>query len=169
MDDFLTKFDKHLHFYHISVLFISMNKESVFRYIEPVQIRFNDIDGQRHVNNAVYQCYYDIGRAGYFTEISGSEYQTGGKSVVVASVQTDFLIPIFLHDKIQVETRVKKIGNKSLVMEQRITEPESGDVKSTCQTVFVGFDYEKQETMVITDEMRHMIINYEKLKPEQFS
>ena len=138
-----------------------MSKQSEFRYIEPIQIRFNDIDGQQHVNNAVYQQFFDIGRAGYFTEISGEEYQTGGKSVVVASVQTDFRKPIFLHDKIQVETGVRTIGNKSLTMEQRITDSANGEVKSTCTTVFVGFDYDRQETMKIPDSMRMMIEKFE--------
>lgn len=138
-----------------------MNKQPVFKYIEPIQIRFNDIDGQRHVNNAVYQSYYDIGRAGYFTAISGEEYQTGGRSVVVASVQTDFLKPIFLHDKVQVETRVKTIGNKSLTMEQKIADSTTGDIKSTSTTIFVGFDYDEQLTMTIPADMRNMIEEYE--------
>ncbi len=137
-------------------------KEEKFRYIEPIQIRFNDIDGQQHVNNSIYQQYYDIGRAGYFSVISGKNYQPGGQSVVVASVQTDFLIPIFFHDKIQLETRVSKTGNKSLTMHQRITDSNTGEIKSTCTTIFVGFDYEKQETMVISDEMKQMIKDYEK-------
>ena len=136
-------------------------KKKTFRYIEPIQIRFNDIDGQQHVNNAVYQQYYDIGRAGYFTEISGTEYQTGGQSVVVASVQTNFLKPIFLHDRIQIETRVVRIGNKSLIMEQQITDREIGDIKSTGTTVFVGFDYDKQETILISDKLKNLIEKYE--------
>ena len=138
-----------------------MSKQK-FRYIEPIQIRFNDIDGQQHVNNGVYQQYYDIGRSGYFTEISGSEYQTGGKSVVVASVKTDFRKPIFLHDKIQVETRIAKIGNKSLHMEQRITDKTTGDIKSESTTVFAGFDYENQTTIKINDELKKLIHDYEK-------
>ena len=132
-----------------------------FRYIEPVQIRFNDIDGQQHVNNSIYQQYYDIGRAGYFSEISGTEYQTGGRSVVVASVHTDFFKPVFLHDRIQVQTRVDKIGNKSLTMYQQITDRETGEVKSDCTTVFAGFDYEKQQTIVIPDDLRDMITRFE--------
>lgn len=136
-------------------------KDKKFRYIEPVQIRFNDIDGQQHVNNGVYQQYYDIGRSGYFTQISGKEYQTGGQSVVVASVKTDFLKPIFLHDRIQVESRISKIGNKSLQMEQRITDIKTGDTKSTSSTVFVGFDYEKNETLKISPELREMISRFE--------
>lgn len=136
-------------------------KDKTFRYIEPVQIRFNDIDGQQHVNNGVYQQYYDIGRAGYFTEISGIEYRTGGQSVVVASVKTDFLKPIMLHDKIQVETRISKIGNKSLHMEQRITDRDSGELKSSSTTIFAGFDYTTQSTIKIPDELREQIRRYE--------
>ncbi|MDC7228252.1 MAG: thioesterase family protein [Spirochaetales bacterium] len=139
-----------------------MSKDKTYRYIEPVQIRFNDIDGQQHVNNGIYQQYYDIGRAGYLTQISGTEYQTGGKSIVVASVQTDFLQPIFLHDKVQVETRVSKIGNKSITMEQRITAIDSGEVKSTCTTIFVGFNYDEQSSIKIPEDLRSMINAYEK-------
>lgn len=140
-----------------------MSKQSEFKYIEPIQIRFNDIDGQQHVNNAVYQQFFDIGRSGYFTAISNEKYQTGGKSVVLASVKTDFLQPIFLHDKIQVETRVRKIGNKSLTMEQRITDSDTGDIKASCTTIFSGFDYDKQETIIISESMREMIGEYEKI------
>jgi acyl-CoA thioester hydrolase len=139
-----------------------MSKEPEFRHIIPIQIRFNDIDGQQHVNNAVYQSYYDIGREGYFSAIQGQHYQTGGKSAVVASVQTDFLRPVFRHDSIQVETRVKSIGNKSLKLFQRISDSGEETVYSTCTTVFVGFDYDKQETIIIPPEMVAAIRDYEK-------
>jgi len=138
-----------------------MTEHNIFKHIIPIQIRFNDIDGQKHVNNAVYQSYYDIGREGYFSAISGEDYQPGGKSLVIASVQTDFLKPVFRHDAIQVETRVKKIGNKSLKMEQRITGAADKEIKSTCLTVFVGFDYHNQSTMKIPAEMKEAIENYE--------
>jgi len=137
-------------------------KDAKYNYIVPVQIRFNDIDGQQHVNNAVYQSYFDLGRVGYFTVISGKSYKTGGRSVVIASVKTDFIEPIFLHDSIQIETRIQKIGTKSLTMLQRITETETGEVKATCSTVFVGFDYEKQQAIELSHELRTMIRTFEK-------
>ncbi len=137
-----------------------MDKKT-FNYVEPIQIRFNDVDGQQHVNNSVYQQYYDIGRAGYFSEISGTNYQTGGQSVVIVSVQTNFNSPIFYHDKIQVETRVSKIGNKSLTMEQLITDRKTGEIKSDCKTVLVGFDYNRQESIPIPEDLRNMIADFE--------
>jgi len=137
-------------------------KDAIYNFIVPVQIRFNDIDGQQHVNNAVYQSYFDLGRVGYLSTVSGENYQTGGRSVVIASVKTDFIEPIFLHDSIQIETRIQKIGTKSLTMLQRITETETGEVKATCSTVFVGFDYEKQQAIEISHELKNRIRTFEK-------
>ncbi|MBI9106720.1 MAG: acyl-CoA thioesterase [Spirochaetales bacterium] len=139
-----------------------MNKEKSFKHIVPIQIRFNDIDGQQHVNNAVYQSYFDIGREGYFSAIHGQHYHTGGKSVIIAAVQTDFMRPVFRHDKIQVETKVISIGNKSLKMFQKISSTDDEVIYATCSTVFAGFDYEKQETIIIPSEMRKAIEQYEK-------
>ena len=138
-----------------------MIMEKQFNHIEPIQIRFNDIEGQQHVNNSVYQQFYDIGRTGYLSAISGEKYQTGGQSVIVASMNTNFLKPIMLHDRIQVETRIEKIGNKSMTMHQRIVNTETRDILSDCTTVFAGFDYEKQETIPISREMRDMIKKFE--------
>ena len=132
-----------------------------FNHITPIQIRFNDIDGQQHVNNSIYQQYYDIGRIGYFTTIRRENYQTGGQSVVIASINTDFLKPIFPHDSVQVETRVEKIGEKSLTLFQRLVNSETGEVMSTCTTIFGGFDYEKQVTIPISGELRRLIEDFE--------
>ena len=139
-----------------------MKSHSEFKCIIPVQMRFNDIDGQRHVNNAVYQSYYDLGRSGYFTAIKGASYEPGGRSVVIASIRTDFFIPIFFNNSIQVESRVSKVGNKSLTMLQRITDSFSGEIKSTCTTIFAGFDYSTQKSIVIPDEIRQAIEKYER-------
>ncbi|MDC7124106.1 MAG: thioesterase family protein [Spirochaetales bacterium] len=132
-----------------------------FRHIVPIQIRFNDVDGQQHVNNAIYQQYFDIGRAGYLGAIKGGNYETGGKSFIIASVKTDFLLPIFMYDKIQVETRTAKIGTKSLTIESRIVETGTENVKAVCETVFVAFDYDKQEVLCVTDETRKQIKAYD--------
>ena len=137
------------------------NDDEKYRQISPVQIRFNDIDGQRHVNNAVFQSYFDIGREDYFVSINGEDYHPGGKSVVIASVKTDFRIPIFRHDKIQVETRVVAIGEKSLTMQQRITGIYDGEVKAEAVTVFSGFDYDRQKSMEILPELRAAIEAFE--------
>ncbi len=138
-----------------------MHRQHDFKCKVPVQIRFGDIDGQGHVNNAVYQNYYDIGRVKYLSEMLGEPYMPGGKSLVVASVKTDFLAPVFLHDDIIVESAVIKIGNKSLTMLQRIKENQTGEIKSDCTTIFAGYDYDRAETIVIPDRYRNAIKEYQ--------
>lgn len=138
-----------------------MTEQIEFRHSLPIQIRFNDVDGQQHVNNAVYQSYFDIGREGYFSAIHEKDYHTGGKSFVIASVQTDFKKPVFRYDSIQVETAVTAIGNKSLEMSHRITGTDNDEIYATGTTIFAGFDYDRQETIILSEEIITAIEKYE--------
>jgi acyl-CoA thioester hydrolase len=139
-----------------------MTEHHSYKHIIPIQIRFNDIDGQQHVINAVYQSYFDIGREGYFSAIHEKDYHTGGRSVIIASAHTDFRKPVFRHDSIQVETTITEIGNKSMKMVQRIAGSDNDEVYAEGTTVFVGFDYESQETILIQPEMVAAIEKYER-------
>jgi acyl-CoA thioesterase FadM len=47
-------------------------------------------------------------------------------------------------------------------MIQRIADSFSGEIKSTCTTIFAGFDYNTQESIVIPDEIRQAIEKYER-------
>ena len=38
----------------------------------PVEVRFNDIDGMGHVNNALFLTYLEHCRMRFFTEVAGS-------------------------------------------------------------------------------------------------
>ena len=37
----------------------------------PIQMRFNDVDALGHVNNSMYQQYFDLGRVDYFLRMPG--------------------------------------------------------------------------------------------------
>jgi acyl-CoA thioester hydrolase len=39
----------------------------------PVEVRFNDVDGMGHVNNALYLTYLEHARMRFFTEVAGSK------------------------------------------------------------------------------------------------
>jgi acyl-CoA thioester hydrolase len=47
--------------------------DSTFRHSVPVQIRFADIDVNGHVNNVVFQHYFDLAKVGYFNTILGED------------------------------------------------------------------------------------------------
>ncbi len=86
-----------------------------------------------------------------------------GKTVVVARISVDFLNPIKLDDAVEVLTRITKLGNKSLTMQQCIVQKDTQAIKSQNETIMVGIDQKAGETIVLLDEWREKIINFEEM------
>jgi acyl-CoA thioester hydrolase len=118
---------------------MSESEKVEFRQSTPVQIRFNDIDAFGHVNNATFQEYFDFGRMHYFYQAFDGKLFTDELALVIASIKTDFLAPILLHDNIEVRTKVDDMGNKSLKMLQHIVDVKTNQVKAICFSVMVCF------------------------------
>lgn len=135
-----------------------MTKED-FKHSVSVQMRFSDVDGFGHVNNAVYSDYYDIGRMHYMQDVLGwlpGETHRDNQLVVV-STKTDFNGQVFLGQDIQVLTRVVTLGNKSLKMVQWIIETGSEEPLSVCESVMAGFQRSTGTSFVLPDEWRKAI------------
>jgi len=140
-----------------------MSKETVlFRHIIPVQIRFNDVDILGHVNNAVHQYYFDYARMQYFDQVLGKELNLKMNSLIIASVKVDYFSPIPIDDKIEVESRIEMIGNKSITMKQKILSKITGEVKSSSWSVLVAYDVNLNHTIPVPEEWKNSIISYEK-------
>ncbi len=137
-------------------------KEGMFHHIVPIQIRFNDIDKLEHVNNSVYQQFYDLGKVAYFDEVLGEHMDWSIEGLVLASISIEFLIPIKLHDRIEVRSKVCEIGNKSLKLKQEIVNLTTGQVSSTSKSIMVNFSNKKEHTVPIPQKWRDRIIDYEK-------
>lgn len=136
-------------------------QETVYKHSTSIQIRFNDIDGLRHVNNATIQEYFDLGRLHYLKDVFGPGIFKDDETIIVASINTDFFCPVYLHDDIEVKTSIVHLGNKSLKMEQQLVIKNSKAVKAVCKSVMVAFNKESEDAIVIKDEWRKMIKKYE--------
>jgi len=127
-----------------------------------VQIRFNDIDILGHVNNAVYQYYFDLARVNYFTDILGEhEADFHEEALIVASIKVDYIMPVFLKDKIYVTTKITSIGNKSLTMIQEVFDGKQL-LKATSETRMVAYSIKKQSTISIPERWKTLISSFEK-------
>ncbi len=128
-----------------------------------IQIRFNDIDMLQHVNNTVYQNYFDSARFKYFKEVLGVERFMSHQWVVIASISIDFAAPIIVSDEIEVQTKINSIGNKSFTMIQQIAAKSNGteQIKTRSTSVLVGYNMEAGETAPICNEWRSKITAYE--------
>lgn len=132
-----------------------------FKHRLPIQIRFNDIDSLGHVNNAIYLTYFDLGKADYFQSVKKTLIDWTKIDIVVANVNIDYYSPTFMHEKLEVVTKVVSIGNKSLKILQHLINTETNETKSICHSVMVGYEPDAKVSKVISNDWRDAIHAYE--------
>lgn len=138
-----------------------MASETPFNHRIPAQLRFNDIDILGHLNNSVYFTLFDLAKSRYFEAVIGNVFDWNSIDIVVANVNCDFIAPVFFHDAVDVETKVEHIGDKSLMLVQRLIDSNTNAVKCVCRTIMVGFDLEKGITIAITQRWRDALNKFE--------
>ena len=75
-----------------------MEKEPVFYHQTPIQIRFNDVDIMGHVNNSVYQNYFDYARLQYFEQVFGYRMDWYDKALVLVKIEIEYLKPVEMYE-----------------------------------------------------------------------
>jgi acyl-CoA thioester hydrolase len=138
-----------------------MNADMNFYHSIPVQIRFNDVDPAQHVNNTVYQEYFDLGKVSYFREVTGNPLNFKGISLVVAGYKVDFLQPVFLDESVEVKTRINILGTKSLEMVQHLYGKGETSPRAVSTTTMVCFDYSTQLSEAIPANWKDKIRVFE--------
>lgn len=133
-----------------------------FRSRIPIQIRFNDIDLAGHVNNAVYITYFELARVAYINEFMGDiKIDWKEEGLILAKIEMNYKMPIFLEDTIVIETWVSRMGTKSLDMTCSIIKIAKGvEIEvATGIAVIVCFNYKTNQTIVIPESWRNKIMN----------
>ena len=138
------------------------NQSLHFFHHTPIQIRFNDIDIMAHVNNSVYQNFFDLARTHYFEEVFQERINWKKQALVLAKITIEYINPIFLEEKIEVLTKVHTLGNKSLQMFQKIINSETNEVKAQNDAVLVAIGVEENEPISLPNEWRLKIQQFEK-------
>lgn len=136
-------------------------KPETFRMSLPLQIRFSDIDALGHINNNIYFSFFDLGKTTYFEKIKGGAVSWTDGLIVVAHIETDFYSPVYYREKVAVDTKVIKLGEKSGVFLQQIRNTKNNEIKCRCQSVFVAYNAATQSSMLIPDDWREIISTYE--------
>lgn len=135
-----------------------------FNHRFDLQIRFNDIDIFGHLNNSVYLQFFDLGKYRYFNEVLGDEFMKAGLYVVIVNINCNFYSPSFIDEPLEVMTTVSHIGEKSLTLDQRIANRETGDVKCMATTIMSGFDPKTMKSAPIPSFARTKFEEYENRK-----
>lgn len=134
-----------------------------FRHHVEVQIRFNDVDHLGHVNNSVYQQFFDLGRLRYFEAALNARTVWTGGVVVLAHLEIDFYRSMELSDRVAVGTRVSGFGNRSFRMEQAIYGVDNRQLFACSESVMVGYHTGRHGSAEIPAQWRTAIKRFEGL------
>lgn len=127
-----------------------------------LQIRFNDVDMLGHVTNSAYPQYFDLGRMAYINEVFGEQMSWNREGLILVSISINFLNSIKLYDKVQVRTKVVRIGYKSLEMAQDILNETTSRIAATSSAVLVGYNGMEEVSIPIPERWRGQIAKFEK-------
>ncbi len=138
-----------------------------FRFYQPIEVRYGDLDPQGHVNNASYLTYMEQARIGYVQHLglwtSGSFLEFG---LILADAHVTFIKPVLFGQPLRVGARVTRLGNKSLTMEYALEDTQDGRLFATGTTVLVAYDYHEQASVPIPAGWRTAIRRFEGLEDE---
>jgi acyl-CoA thioester hydrolase len=125
---------------------------TTFRFYHPIEVRYGDLDPQGHVNNAKYLTYLEQARIAYIKHLGlwpGGSFLNIG--IILADAHLVFRSPILFGQPLRVGVCVSRLGNKSLTMEYRLEDSDSGSDQSLADgtTILVTYDYHTSQTIPI--------------------
>lgn len=137
-----------------------------FRFFHTIEVRYRDVDAQRHVNSAVYFTYLEQARASYLEHLNlwtGEDFDQIG--IILAEQSCSYLTPIFYGQAIEVGVRALRLGNKSLNIEYVLWDVESQVVCARASTALVAYSYERKQSIPLPADWRAKIEAFEKAPP----
>lgn len=137
---------------------------TVYRHTTPIQTRFNDIDILGHVNNSVYLQYFDLAKTRYFIDALQTDPRQA-PTVAIVNINLNFYAPAYFTDSLAVETAVTHLSERSLTIDQRIVDTETGQTKCTALTVMAGFDPATASGAPIDTALAEKIRRFEQTAP----
>lgn len=118
-----------------------------------IQIRFNDMDPMRRVNNASYSAYLELARLDFCNRYL-SVTTLEDIPFVLARVEMDLVSSVLPGDSIYVNTWVSQIGNTSWEFSYEIKNQKTDVLYVKAKTVQVYFDYREKKKLPIPKEFR---------------
>jgi acyl-CoA thioester hydrolase len=137
-----------------------------YNFFHPTEVRYGDLDPQGHVNNAKYLTYFEQARVYHFMKMGlfSKDQSFMEIGVIVADIHITYHAPTHYGDKIKVGSKVAKIGNKSLMVEQCVMDAETGKVMASGEVILVTFDYKSMKTIPVPEDWKTKITEFEGLQ-----
>ena len=131
-------------------------------HVEPISVRWGDMDSMGHVNNARYLTYCESARMSYFAAIRMYDHRESEKQgPALAAAHLNFRKQVRYPAELDVLTRVSEIGRSSFRMEYEILDRDSAERVADGHGVIVWVDYATGRSTPIPESLREAIRQYE--------
>lgn len=117
-----------------------------------IKVQFRDLNPLKHVNNAIYNSYFEEARIDFINRIPAfKSCMDSGNSFILVHIEIDYIKPIFYGGGIQVGTSVEEYGNSSIKGIQAIYNSKDKDLKAVAKTTGAWFNIEKNQPVRLPD------------------
>ena len=129
--------------------------EPFWPYVLQVRVRFRDLDGFGHVNNAVFVTYLEQARTDCYLAAHGrtDPFESGaGLDFVVARLELDYVSPILSGDVVQITVFPTHVGNSSFTFGYEARARDA--VVARASTVLVAHDHQAGRSQPLSAAFR---------------
>lgn len=115
-----------------------------FYHKTTLEVRFRDLDPLHHVNNAVFNTFFEEARIRFIQtvpELESSMQQ--GYSFVLAHLDLKYIKPVFYHEKMIIYSSLKSIGNTSVTGIQALYNDDD-ELKAVAESTGVWYDVQNK-------------------------
>jgi acyl-CoA thioester hydrolase len=121
-------------------------------------VQWGDQDAFGHVNNTVYFRWCESARIEYLDKLGLSDLMRAeGIGPILAAISCNYRRPVTYPDSVQIGAQITRIGGRSLTMEHRIFSEGQQHVVADSTSTIVVFDYNRQASHAVPDDIRKKI------------
>ena len=124
-----------------------------FPYSMPIHVRFRDVDGMGHVNNAVYFTFIEAARTEYMYRINDTQ-TLQQVDWIVATASLNFRRAATYGDPLEVGVRPTRVGQTSFTLYYEVWNRAKNELVADGETVIVMFDYQARKPKAVHATLR---------------
>lgn len=125
---------------------------SLFVHWTKIPVRFRDIDALNHVNNAVFNTYFEEARIRFVYNIPEFRQTIGSEnSFVLVRIEIDYITPVYLNETLLIGSSVEAYGNTSIKGIQAIYCENSKELKSIAKSTGVWYNLSEKKPLRLPD------------------
>lgn len=131
-----------------------------FPVIVELPVCWGEMDAFGHINNVIYFKYFECARIAYLEKMDFKQIaEQSGVGIILASIESKFIVPLFYPDTIKVGATVTKIDTDRFIMDYAVYSATQNKIAAIGSSVVVMYDYKKHSKINTPDFVVRSIEN----------